>query len=225
MALSNEKAKEYLTRRISPKEKYEDLLKFPRYIEIETVNACNARCPMCTINDWDRRYSAMTDELFQKVAKEICEHTDEVKRVVLYRDGEPLLDKKLPEKVAILKKGGVKTTSISTNVALLSEKKAADLLESGIDHVILSIDSLVKDVYESIRVRCKFEEVMENAHRFIQLRNKIRPRTQVFIRMIRQKSNLNEWPEYQKVLEQICRSSGPRLLPQYFQLGRPVERL
>ena len=35
------------------KDKFENLLEFPKYIEIETVNACNARCPMCTINDWD----------------------------------------------------------------------------------------------------------------------------------------------------------------------------
>ncbi len=44
-------AREYLQRRISPQESYEDLLNFPRFIEIETVNACNARCPMCTIDD------------------------------------------------------------------------------------------------------------------------------------------------------------------------------
>jgi len=44
-------AKDYLHTRISPQESYEDLLAFPRYFEIETVNACNARCTMCTIDD------------------------------------------------------------------------------------------------------------------------------------------------------------------------------
>ena len=37
----------YLNRRIDKKVKFENLLEFPKYIEIETVNACNARCPMC----------------------------------------------------------------------------------------------------------------------------------------------------------------------------------
>ena len=46
--------KEYLVKRISSDETYEDLIRFPRYIEIETVHACNAKCDMCTINDWQR---------------------------------------------------------------------------------------------------------------------------------------------------------------------------
>ena len=48
--------KPYLNRRIDKQAKFENLLEFPKYIEIETVNACNARCPMCTINDWERNY-------------------------------------------------------------------------------------------------------------------------------------------------------------------------
>ncbi len=57
---SVEKYKEYLNRRISPDENFDDLLSFPRYIEVETVNACNARCPMCTIQDWERRHKKWT---------------------------------------------------------------------------------------------------------------------------------------------------------------------
>ena len=33
-------AKEYLRRRIEPASPYESLLSFPRYFEVETVNAC-----------------------------------------------------------------------------------------------------------------------------------------------------------------------------------------
>ena len=39
--------------------------------------------------------------------------------------------------------------------------------------VIFSIDSLKKDVFEKIRVRLKFEQVRDNAIRFLQLRDKI----------------------------------------------------
>ena len=112
-------AKDYLHTRISPQESYEDLLAFPRYFEIETVNACNARCTMCTIDDWTRHTPVMKDPLFKKLADEICAHDSEVKRVSLYRDGE-LLDKKMAKRVAMLKDGGVKKVGISTNVALLS---------------------------------------------------------------------------------------------------------
>lgn len=190
------KAQEYLLKRISPEETYEDILRFPRYLEIETINACNARCPMCTIEGWERLSKPMADELFAKIASEVIEHAKEVKRVTLYRDGEPLLDKKLPDRIAILKEGGIKSISISTNVSLLTKSKTRDLLNAGLDIIIMSIDSLNKQIYEDIRVRLKFEEVIENAHRFIELRNKIRPETKIWIRMIRQKSNFHEWPAY-----------------------------
>src|SRR3990167_4872662 len=121
------KAQEYLVRRVSPRERYEDLLRFPRYLEIETVNVCNARCPMCTIGDWERGAQPMSDELFDKIAKEVIAHAHELKRVSLYRDGEPLIDKKLGRRVAMLKQGGVKQVAISTNVSLLNEARAADL--------------------------------------------------------------------------------------------------
>ena len=42
-------------------------LYFPKYFEIETVNACNARCVMCTIDDWEQSRSPIMDEkLFSK---------------------------------------------------------------------------------------------------------------------------------------------------------------
>ena len=58
----------------------------------------------------------------------------------MFRDGEPLLDPKLPDRIAQLKQGGVSDISISTNVSLLNESKAVDILEAGIDIVILSVD-------------------------------------------------------------------------------------
>lgn len=192
-----DKAQEYLNRRISPTESYADLVRYPRYVEVETVNACNARCPMCTIADWERGAPTMKDEVFTKIAADLIAHKDEIKRVSLYRDGEPLLDKKMASRIATLKQGGIKQVSISTNVALLTEKVSVALLEAGLDILIMSVDSLKKEVYEGIRVRLNFEETMENALRFAALRDRINPSTQIWMRMIRQESNKDEWPAYE----------------------------
>ena len=190
------KFQNYLKRRIDKKSSYESLLEFPKYIEIETVNACNARCPMCTINDWERNYPVMKDDVWSKVSDDIIENKNLIKRVSLYRDGEPLIDKKMAARINKLNENGIKNTSIATNVSLLNEKRAVDLLEAGLGMVIFSIDSLKKDVFEKIRVRLKFEQVRDNAIRFLQLRDKINPNCRVWIRMIRQESNYNEWDHY-----------------------------
>ena len=181
--------KQYLSKRIAPGGSYPQLLNFPTYVEVETVNACNARCPMCTIADWERGFAPMTDQLFGKIASELIDHAPELKRVNLYRDGEPLIDNKLADRVAILKEGGISDVAIATNVSLLNEARSTDLLNAGLDTVVMSIDSLNKDVFESIRVRLNFEEVLENALRFIRLRDQIRPETKVWVRMIQQEAN------------------------------------
>ena len=196
--MGGNKLEKYLLGRIDKDSKINDLLRFPRFFEIETVNACNARCPMCTIDDWQRKTPTMKDSLFNKIVDELREHSDTIQRVSLYRDGEPLLDKKLPKRVQLLKDNGIKQVSIATNVSLLNEKRSIDLLESGIDLVIMSIDSLDKNIFESIRVRLDFDEVIENAKRFIELRDRISPNTRIWMRMIRQKSNIDEWPYYEQ---------------------------
>ena len=185
-----------MLRRIDKDSSLNGLLEYPKYIEIETVNACNARCPMCTINDWERNYPVMRDDVFDKISDDLIENKKFLKRVSLYRDGEPLIDKKLANRINKFKTNGIDNTSIATNVSLLNEKKSTDLLEAGLGLVIMSIDSLKKDVFEKIRVRLKFEEVKENALRFLQLRDKINPQCRVWIRMIRQESNYKEWDDY-----------------------------
>lgn len=186
----------YLNRRIDKDSDYNKLLKFPKYIEIETVNACNARCPMCTINDWERNYPVMKDDVWNKISDDIIKNKDHIKRVSLYRDGEPLIDKKMASRIYKLNKNGIKNTSIATNVSLMNEKKAVELLEAGLGMVIFSIDSLKKDIFEKIRVRLNFEEVRDNAIKFLELRDKINPECRVWIRMIRQETNYNEWDDY-----------------------------
>lgn len=200
--MNPEKAREYLRERVSAHETYDALLRYPRFIEIETVNACNARCPMCTIDDWQRHTPTMKDDLFRKISDDIIAHANEVRRVSLYRDGEPLLDKKLPDRVATLKQGGIRQVSIASNVSLLNEERSSALLEAGLDVIIMSIDSLEKQVFESIRVKLNFEEVLENAERFISLRDRINPGTQIWMRMIRQEENKGEWPAYQEFWSQ-----------------------
>jgi organic radical activating enzyme len=190
------RSKEYLRQRISPDEDFEALLEFPRFFEIETVNTCNARCPMCTIESWTRHSPVMSMDTFTKIADEISEYTGQVHRVSLFKDGEPLLDKKLPRRIALLKERGVENVAIHTNVSLLDEKRAPALLEAGLDEITLSIDSLDKEVFEKIREGLTLEVVLENAMKFIELRNRIRPQAEIKMRMIKQDSNKDEWEAY-----------------------------
>ena len=71
----------YIVNRVDPKQNLEGLLRFPKYVEIETVNACNARCPMCTINDWERNYPIMKDDVWNKISDDVALEDEQVRVV------------------------------------------------------------------------------------------------------------------------------------------------
>lgn len=162
----------------------QDALKFPRFFQIETTRLCNATCPFCAIDKWDKSVPMMPDALWEKIAAELIEWKDWIRFADLQRAGEPLLDKKIYARVKQLKDGGLKHIAISTNASGLNERNARRLLEAGIDEVMLSIDSVVKEKYEQLRVGLNYEQVMANIRRFFSLRDEIRPRAEIRVRAV-----------------------------------------
>lgn len=168
------------------------LNRFPKYFLIETINTCNARCIMCGI-DFDQKVKAiMDDALFARIVEEIGRHRGHVEKVMLYLDCEPLLDKKLPARIAQMKRAGVKIVNIASNASILNERRARAILDAGLDEIYITLDSLKKDVYEAIRVRLKFEDVYNNILGFLKLRDRLRPEVRVRIQMILQALNHDE---------------------------------
>ncbi len=215
--------REYLRTRIDEKDSYNGLFEYPKYVEIETVNACNARCKMCTINDWERNYPTMKDDVFTKIADDLIENKRFLKRVSLYRDGEPLLDKKLPQRIKYLKDGGVENIGIATNVSLLNEKRSEAMLNSGLDLIMLSIDSLNKEIFENIRIRLKLDEVVDNAINFFKLRDKIRPSCKIWVRMIRQEENADEFSSYLDFWKKYAKGNDRIYYHDVFNWGGQLE--
>ncbi|QOR04224.1 hypothetical protein [Campylobacter cuniculorum] len=88
----------------------QDCEKFPRFINLETINNCTARCVMCGIDEWRKNITQpyMKDELFFKIADEIIENKNSVQKVALFVGNEPFLDQNLPQRVKYLTGGGLK---------------------------------------------------------------------------------------------------------------------
>ena len=125
----------------------ETLRLFPKYFLIEPVNTCNARCIMCGI-DFDKKVKAvLPDQLLDKLADEISQYNSHVEKVMLYLDCEPLLDKNLHLKIAQLKKAGVRRVNVATNASILTERRAREIIEAGLDEIYITIDSLDKKTF------------------------------------------------------------------------------
>ncbi|MCE9613758.1 MAG: SPASM domain-containing protein [Lentisphaerae bacterium] len=171
---------------------WDDLLRFPKYVDLDTVNQCNARCVMCGVNFAGRPKTVMADSLFARLAAELGRHTDDVLRVGLAVNCEPLLDPQLERRVALLKAAGVRQTYVSTNASLLTAERARALLEAGLDVMYISIDSLVPSVFEAIRRGLRFDTVYRNICDYIRLKHERRPEGVVGIRMVQMDANRDE---------------------------------
>jgi radical SAM protein with 4Fe4S-binding SPASM domain len=166
---------------------------FPKYFEIETVNACNARCVMCTIDDWEKvRNPIMSDKLFGKFLEEVSAHHKWVDQVSLNRDGEPTLDKNLHKKIKSLKDAGIKQVTMATNVQLLDEKRIHQYLDAGLDDIMVSIDGVSKKTFEEIRVNLNYETVVQNTLNLIKIRDQLNSPLIIRLRMIIMDSNKHE---------------------------------
>jgi len=73
----------------------DEALKFPRFFQIETTRLCNARCPFCAIDQWDKSTPMMADALWEKIAAELIEWKEWIRFADLQRAGEPLIDRKI----------------------------------------------------------------------------------------------------------------------------------
>ena len=160
----------------------QEALYFPKYFQIETVRVCNARCSFCAIDQWDKSVPLMPDSLFEKVASELSEYTSWIEKVAVQRAGEPLLDKKIVSRVRRLKEAGLRYLSMSTNASMLTERKAVDLLEAGLDEIMLSIDSVEKESYEKMRVGLHYETVIHNIESMFKVRDALKPDMVVRVR-------------------------------------------
>jgi radical SAM protein with 4Fe4S-binding SPASM domain len=190
--------KEFLRQRFEVGD-VEALFEFPRFFEVETTHACNARCIMCPIETWPKRISIMPDEIFTKLADEMAQNIALVQRVTLARDGEPLTDKKLEARIRQLKDVGIREVVFSTNASLLTESRAHSLLESGLDAIFFSVDGHTKKTFETIRLGLDYADVVANIHGFLRVRQELKGTTRVRLRMVVQDANKHEyeaWRDY-----------------------------
>lgn len=172
----------------------------PQKLEIETVRGiCTATCPMCSIEKTRYNKTVMNIDKFQAIIDSFKENINRVKRVNLVGLGETLADKRLPLKIKYMKKKSPSTyVAFPSNGSLLKEKMSIDILEAGLDEIIMGIDSLNKENFEKVRRDLIFEEVLENTINHISIRNKHNFNHKVMVRMIINKDNESEWEDYKK---------------------------
>ena len=145
-----------------------ELLDFPPHLLIEPTSACNLRCVMCFQADTSftegKYYGMMPWALFKKLVDQA--KNNGCSAITLASRGEPTLHKKFCEMLRYISDAGIMEIKINTNATKLSEEMCHAILASKVSLVVFSVDAADKDVYEKIRLKGNFEDVLNNIIRF-----------------------------------------------------------
>lgn len=146
---------------------------FPVYVLVEPTSVCNLRCTMCFQVDTGftrKPYMGLMDvDFYRRVIDELV--AGGTKALTLASRGEPTLHPKLGEMLRYAKDKFI-DLKLNTNATRMTEQLCRDIIESNVTELVFSIDSHEKPIYEKIRVRGKFDEVLDGVILFKNVRAK-----------------------------------------------------
>ena len=138
----------------------------PLSLYLEPTSLCNMRCEFCPTGDAHlrrRRPNGTMDlSVVTKLVRDIQDWGIQLRRINLYKDGEPTLHKQFIEMVQILKEGGVsKELWTKTNGLLLNPDYNQRLIESGLDMIGVSINAVSGDGYLKVtKTKLDYEKLV-----------------------------------------------------------------
>ncbi len=149
-----------LLNHLETKMKKQYLVSYPYYLYIDPTNICNLRCPLCpTWQDLKARPKGkMNIQTFQKLLDEVGPYLFAVN---LCNWGEPLLNPELPVMVRYAKHFNT-VVGLSTNLNYLPDETAKELIESGIDIIVISLDGTTQESYSKYRREGNLSAVLAN---------------------------------------------------------------
>lgn len=172
--------------------------KFPYHVFLESTNACNLRCKICTRNLKPMKIGAMNFELFKKIVNEADLYGPRNFSLHLY--GEPLLAPNLTAMIAYIKQKNPRNTILlTTNGVLLTQTITQKIIASGVDKVIISLHGATAQQYQAVTGVDQLKTVEENIKSLIKLKSAAsKNKPKIFLRMVSPKENAVEIKNFRK---------------------------
>jgi MoaA/NifB/PqqE/SkfB family radical SAM enzyme len=147
-------------------------------VRYEVTDHCNATCIMCPREEHEngRAHGIMNQVKFERSIDEVI--TLGAKKIVLTGFGEPMLDKRLEDKIAYAKSKDL-STYIITNGSVLNSKRAQGILEAGLDEMRVSFYGMGRDTYNTVMQGLDYEKTRDGLLDFLALRERLGLHTKV----------------------------------------------
>ncbi len=148
-------------------------LKTPFILYLDPSSACNLCCSFCPCGGahkdlWteEKKNSVcvMDFDLYKKIIDDCQGFPDKIRVLRLYKEGEPLVNKRLPEMIEYARKSGqFETIDFTTNGTLLNPEVNRKLVEAGLSRINISVEALDAKGYKDIsNVDIDYERFIDN---------------------------------------------------------------
>lgn len=170
---------------------------YPTFVSIEPANFCPLHCPACPVGRKgkdEKHHTMLSMETYRTILEKLSPY---VHTIQFYFQGEPLLNRQLPKMIALAKQEGL-YTSISTNAQVINSLLADQLVVSGLDHIIVSIDGLSEESYRAYRQGGSLHKALEGLCHIRQAKQKHNAHIRIELQCLRLKSNEHEWQHFKR---------------------------
>ena len=128
-------------------------------VRIDPIFACNLRCRMCYFSQSRKSESTrFTVEEIDTIAKNTFRNA---LQVVVGCGAEPTMYKDFIYIIRKAKEVGVPNVSLVTNAQLIKYNHLVEMLDAGLDELIISVHGTTKETYERFMVGAKWEKLIE----------------------------------------------------------------
>lgn len=169
-------------------------------LSLEFTNNCNLKCPYCTSPKKLRDVGYMSDKTFNNLLKSL--HECKVKLIGICGNGEPTIHPNFGNLITELKKV-TPVLSLTSNGQFIKDNIIEYIINSKVDVINISVDSMFKENYEKMRPGGKFEKLIKNLKELKSMKEKCKSKLYINIRVMispedRSIENkiINFWKEY-----------------------------
>lgn len=146
----------------------------PFLLYVDPSSSCNFRCQFCPTGHRDLvqgseyKRSVMSMKLFEKVIDGLAAFPEPLKVMRMNKIGEPLLNKRLPDMIALAKASGrVNYIDLATNGSMFSPELLIRLTKAGLNRLNISLEGVNRNQYaEHAKVDFDFDLLVENIRWF-----------------------------------------------------------
>ena len=174
----------------------------PFNISIEPTTTCNLGCPECPsgLKSFTRDTGTLDIHFYERFLNEV--HQD-LLYLYFYFQGEPYLHPQFLQLVQSAASKGIYTVT-STNAHFLTPRKARETVESGLDRILISIDGVTQESYESYRIGGKLDKVIEGTKNLVEAKKDLKSSTpHIIIQFLVVKPNEHEIPQILALGEEL----------------------